>query len=146
MKRGRDHVKDSRIPQARWRAFVGPSMVGFIATGMVAVVAMVDPNEPGHYPTCPFLTLTGYTCPGCGSMRAVHALAHGDVLGATAYNPLTVAAVPILVLIWLKWLRRAGSEIPRGEPAPALLIWSFATVVIAFWVGRNLSVGAALAP
>ena len=40
-----------------------------------AYVANVDPNVAGHYPTCPILAVTGWYCPGCGTLRAVHALA-----------------------------------------------------------------------
>ena len=58
------------------------------AVGGTAVVATVDPSEPGHYPECPFHWITGLYCPGCGTLRAVHALTHGDVLGAirSAYS------------------------------------------------------------
>ena len=44
---------------------------------------MVDPNQPGHYPTDPFLAITGLYCPGCGTLRALHALARGDLLTAS---------------------------------------------------------------
>ncbi len=109
-------------------------------------VALVDPNQPGHYPACPFLTLTGHTCPGCGSLRAMHALAHGDVVGAVAHNALMVASLPVLAWFWLRWVWRCRTGAPRPEPAPAFVVWSFAAVVVGFWVLRNLSIGAALAP
>ena len=37
----------------------GPLGVAALAAAAVGVVAAVDPNEAGHYPTCPFLSLTG---------------------------------------------------------------------------------------
>ena len=49
------------------RAPVGAAGLALAAT---AYVGLVDPNESGHYPTCPFLALTGRFCPGCGSLRA----------------------------------------------------------------------------
>ena len=54
---------------------------------VAAYVSMVDPDESGHYPTCPFLYLTGYYCPGCGSLRMVHALTHGQVGQGFGRNP-----------------------------------------------------------
>ena len=51
--------------------------LGGVAVAL-ATLATVDPNQPGHYPTCPFLATTGFYCPGCGALRAVHDLLHGE--------------------------------------------------------------------
>jgi hypothetical protein len=110
------------------------------------VIATVDPNEPGHYPTCPFLSLTGAYCPGCGSLRAVHALAHGDVGTAIDRNPLAVLAVPLVVALWLLWARRRVLGRPRTWAAPAWVINALLVAVVAFWVLRNLGPFAWLAP
>jgi hypothetical protein len=32
-----------------------PVLAALGAIAATAVVATIDPNEPGHYPTCPFL-------------------------------------------------------------------------------------------
>lgn len=45
---------------------------------------------------CPFRTLTGHDCPGCGSTRAIAALAKGDIAGAVNYNALAVTAMVVL--------------------------------------------------
>lgn len=37
---------------------------------------------------CPFFSLTGYLCPGCGSTRGMSRLLSGDVEGCFRYNPL----------------------------------------------------------
>ena len=42
--------------------------------------------------TCPFHVLTGVPCPTCGGTRALTALAHLDVAGALAMNPLVALA------------------------------------------------------
>ena len=104
-----------------------------------ATLFAVDPNEPGHYPTCPFLATTGLYCPGCGALRGIHDLLHGDVAGALARNPMTVIAVPYLVLAWFIWvLRTAGQPAPRSTSLPPWTIWLLLGVVIAFGVLRNL--------
>jgi len=131
---------------ARWSSLLSPVIVAVAAAAAVSVVAVVDPNESGHYPTCPFLALTGHWCPGCGSLRALHALAHGDVLGAVGRNVLLVASLPLLAWLWLRWVRRSWTGTPRPALAPPVLIWAGLVLVLAFAVLRNLPIGAALAP
>ena len=126
--------------------YARPAAVATAAAAVVGLIAAVDPNEPGHYPACPFLRLTGLHCPGCGSLRGIHALAHGDVLDAVGLNVLMVATVPVLAFLWLRWMRRCRTGAPRPQPVPAFVLWSFAALVVAFAVVRNLPFGSALAP
>ncbi|WP_406832408.1 DUF2752 domain-containing protein [Pedococcus sp. KACC 23699] len=102
------------------------------------VVALVDPNEAGHYPTCPFLALTGAYCPGCGSLRAIHALARGDVATAMARNPFAVVALVGLVVGWVLWTWRLWNGRRRTWVVPAWAIHAFLAAVMAFWVLRNV--------
>lgn len=113
---------------------------------MLLVVAAVDPNEPGHYPTCPFLQVTGLACPGCGTLRALHAATRADLAGAVSLNLLTVCAVPLLAVLWSGWLRRQWAGRPRSWLAPPWRLWTLLAVVVAFWVLRNLPVTDVLAP
>ncbi len=117
---------------------VRPWLVAAASVASVAYVAAVDPNSPGHYPTCPFLAITGFYCPGCGSLRAVHALAHGHLAHALGSNPLTVAAVPLLLAAWLGWLRRSRTGRGRSWAAPGWAVWALLGVVVAFWCLRNV--------
>jgi hypothetical protein len=124
----------------------GPAVVAASALAALAWIASVDPNEPGHYPTCPFLAVTGWFCPGCGSLRALHALAHGDLRDAVARNPLTVLALPVLLVWWAGWLVRTVRGRGRRWVAPAWTLWALLAVVLAFTVARNLPGAAFLAP
>ncbi|MEJ2068687.1 MAG: DUF2752 domain-containing protein, partial [Deltaproteobacteria bacterium] len=54
--------------------------------GIVAAVVLISgivilyffkPGQSPIYPPCPFHLITGLYCPGCGSLRALHALFHG---------------------------------------------------------------------
>lgn len=109
-----------------------------VALGGAGYVAAVDPNTAGHYPTCPFLTITGWFCPGCGGLRAVHAMAHGDVLTALARNPLAVVATGYLALTWLLWFQ----GVIRGRPprwlGPPRVLYGVLAVTLSFWVLRNV--------
>ncbi|MER7500187.1 DUF2752 domain-containing protein [Nonomuraea pusilla] len=131
----------------RLRELRGPLGVAAAAGAAVAVVAVVDPNQPGHYPTCPFLWITGLYCPGCGSLRAVHALAHLDVVKAVDMNPLMVAMLPLLLFWWGRWAVRAWQGRPRRTTlAHPAWLWAFLAIVMVYWVVRNLPFGAFLAP
>ena len=52
-----------------------------------------DPATTWWFPSCPFHALTGWLCPLCGSLRAIHALLTGSPLAALAFNPITVAGL-----------------------------------------------------
>jgi hypothetical protein len=123
-----------------------PGAVLVLSVAAVCYVAAVDPNEAGHYPTCPFLAVTGFQCPGCGSMRAVHALAHGRIGEAFGLNVLTMAMLPLLAFFWLRWARARALDRPvRTKVAHPVLIWTLFGAVLLFWLIRNLPVGSFLA-
>lgn len=134
------------VGAGRVTALRGPLGVAALAAAAVGVVAVVDPNEAGHYPTCPFLAATGQFCPGCGSLRAVHALTRGDVGTAVGLNVLTVLAAVALAVIWVRWVRRSWTGLARASAAPASVLYGVLVVVVLFAVTRNLPVGAFLAP
>lgn len=140
-----DPVAGPRAPVRRRTAvrLAPAALVAGAAAAAVAVLATVDPHEAGHYPTCPFLWLTGLYCPGCGSLRAVHDLAHLDVVGAWSMNPLLLVVAPFLVGSWFAWVRRTATGRPRRRVAPAWAVWGLLVVVLAYWVARNVP---ALAP
>jgi hypothetical protein len=114
-------------------------LIPAVALLVLAVLYLHDPALPGNYPPCPFHWLTGGGyCPGCGSLRCIHALLHGQLHQAWAYNPLTVVTLPGLAL-WFagevcreKLDRRLFSRLPRW------FILGYAAVVILFWILRNL--------
>lgn len=120
-------------------AWTAPAAVTVAAASAAAVLYTVDPNEPGHYPTCPFLAVSGLYCPGCGALRAIHDLLHGDVAGALARNPAVLIALPYLLVALVTWWRRTtGRPAPRSTSLPPAVIWGLLAVIGAFWVVRNL--------
>ncbi|WP_395106910.1 DUF2752 domain-containing protein [Actinomadura sp. SCN-SB] len=126
---------------------LGPVAV-FVAGAVGAVlVAFVDPHEPGHYPTCPSLTLTGWYCPGCGGLRMAHSLLHGDVPHAFDMNPLVLLLLPVFGYLWVRWTVSAV----RGVPLRTALIrpgvlYGFLVLLGLYWITRNLPFAQVLAP
>jgi hypothetical protein len=135
-------------PRPAWtRApLAGPAVTAAGALAGAVLVHVVDPNESGNYPTCPFLAMTGRYCPGCGSLRALHALTDGEIGTAVGLNVLTVAAVPLLAYLWLGWTARRARRAPRTSLADPRWLMALAVLVVVFGIARNLPFGAVLAP
>ncbi|GAA2952984.1 MULTISPECIES: DUF2752 domain-containing protein [Streptomyces] len=133
-------------PVSRPRRILTPVGVMAAVVGAFGYVATVDPNEPGHYPVCPMLRLTGILCPGCGGLRSAHAFAHGDLVTALGANAVAVAGYAVFAAVWLLWMVRAV----RGQPLRIGLAprywWGVGAVLLLFSVVRNLPFGSALAP
>ena len=71
-------------------------MVAPVATiaGLAAATISLhlrDPHASGSWGYCP-ISLLGLYCPGCGGLRAVNDLTHGDVIGAVSSNALLILA------------------------------------------------------
>ena len=119
-------------------AYAGLVILG--AAG-IALLYAFDPRSPGLYPACPFLSLTGCYCPGCGTLRALHALLGGDITGALGYNILTVLSLPFIAYSFGTGAMRAfGLKAPRPVFVHPRWIWALLAAVVAFWVLRNLPI------
>jgi uncharacterized protein DUF2752 len=115
-----------------------------VTAGVVAAVSLGlrlrDPHDSGSWGYCPWKLLTGLDCPGCGSLRAVNDLTHGDVVAAASSNLLFVVAVPVAVVLWLLWARRSwtGADARRLGKGTTRVLWTSTLVVtLAFTVLRN---------
>lgn len=124
--------------QARSSSWVSPATTGLAALGACVVVAAVDPNQPGRYPTCPFKLATGLDCPGCGTLRAVHALTNGQLVTALDHNVLTVLFLPVLAWAWVGWWRHRRGDRPTLPALPPAVALGVAGLFTVFWVVRNL--------
>lgn len=99
-----------------------------IGAAAIAFLYFFNPQDIRHFPRCPFLTLTGYKCPGCGTLRAIHSLLHLKFAAAWHFNPLLVVAIPILL----------GVLLSRKFAYHPWLTRTLLTVTIAYWIARNL--------
>jgi hypothetical protein len=113
-----------------------------ICTVIGAAILMLDffdPATSGLFPPCPLRYLTGWYCPGCGSLRALHQLLHGNLGAAWALNPLTVILLPFLVYGIASYavFEIRGRHLPRLF-LPAVSIRVLCAVIILFGIARNI--------
>jgi hypothetical protein len=127
---------------ARMPALAAPVACGCCLAVGAAYVTAVDPSDGGGFLPCPFRSLTGWWCPGCGLTRATHHLFRGDVHQALRFNAMVVVVLAAIVAAWLGWLLgAAGRSIGALRRLTRLPVWvhvAAATVVVAFAVVRNL--------
>jgi len=107
-----------------------------------------DPHDAGSWGYCPWYLATGTYCPGCGGLRAVNDLTHGDVVGAASSNLAFVASLPVLLLLWGRGLVQRWRGVRTALPSRLVAVSATLAVVLlaVFAVARNLPVGAWLAP
>lgn len=117
------------------------SALAALAAAGAALLYSIDPRVPGNYPPCLFLYFTGCYCPGCGALRALHRLLHGDPLGAFGYNPLTILALPLIAVAGAAGLTKAvGRPMGTNFSIPHQLPWAILVVIILFWALRNVPI------
>lgn len=128
------------------RAKVPLLLAGGIGVATLAL-HLRDPHQSGTWGYCPLYALTGVYCPGCGGLRAVNDLSNLDLAGAASSNLLFVASIPLLVFLWVRWVRYAavGQGVP-GIRHPRAWAYGVGALLVVFMVVRNLPFGTWLAP
>jgi hypothetical protein len=120
--------------RARWTGRAAAGAAAVLAMSFLGLVYVVDPTRRMITPPCPYLTLTGLACPGCGLTRATHFLLHGDVARAFAYNPWAFVAGPALLLFFVL---PSITDATRTLRVRTGLSWMMLVVTLAFWIWRN---------
>ena len=106
---------------------------GALLAAALAYIGLVDPHNPNSFfPVCPFRLLTGWNCPGCGALRMVHDVLHGDLAAAVADNVVLLVGIP-LVAGWGLLSHRRGKS-PLTIPVSAAVL----STLLAWTVVRNL--------
>ena len=75
--------------------------------GFIAALVVVPPVWVERLPSfCLNQRIFGF-CPGCGSLRALVRLFHGDLAGAVHFNLNVILTGPLLLALLVSRLRRA---------------------------------------
>ncbi|TQF74999.1 DUF2752 domain-containing protein [Rhodococcus spelaei] len=135
----RSEIRDRRL----W----GPAGVAATGIAAAAVLNLRDPHRLGAYGFCPFHAVTGLWCPGCGGLRALNDLTHGDVFASLSSNLFVAPLVVVLAVAWVAWVLRRW----RGVDDRMIVLSRAATVAVLvalalFTIARNTPWGSALAP
>ncbi len=122
----------------------GKRLLQFIALAITAVIVVIllftyNPASSGVFPPCPFHKLTGLYCPGCGSLRALHQIFHGQIAAAFGLNCLMVLSLPFIAYGLLAQSLRYffNIKIPTVF-IPARWIWALFILIIAYTIARNI--------
>jgi hypothetical protein len=136
----RNATAPSSAGTAPWRKRLALAAAAVLPAAAVFLYT-VPPTEDSLYPRCPFHALTGLHCPGCGTARCLHALLHGELAQAAAYNIFALVCLPFLGC----WAARRAYGLARRRPVRGWLLpaWSLRlllALVVAYWVLRNVPV------
>lgn len=88
---------------------------------------------------CPFRTVTGWLCPGCGTTRMCLALLRWDWAAAWSANPVLLLMLPVLALLSIRLsVRYVREGTVIGSKWENALIWAMAALLVVWGVVRNL--------
>ncbi len=119
--------------------WLGWAVLGGAGLAGAALLFAFDPLHAGIYPVCWFHKFTGWACPGCGGLRALHQLLHGHLAEAFRYHPLLVALLP-LSLAWAAGDTRRARSGRRPLSLRPGLWWCLLAGILLFTIARNLPV------
>jgi hypothetical protein len=111
--------------------------IGITLAGLIWIYKVHNPAN-GNFPKCPFRTITGYKCPGCGSQRAVHEIFNFRFSNAFELNPLLLISIPYILLGYFFEFTGNQFNVWRKRLYGPMAIKFVLVIVILFWIGRNL--------
>jgi len=117
------------------------SGLALLVVALLYLYKTYNPLEVSFFPKCPFHSLTGLLCPGCGSQRALHHVLNGSLSAAFRENALLLIAIPYMGFgMYLDYRKPLPHKLARlrktffGLTAIKIIL----AIVISFWIIRNL--------
>jgi Protein of unknown function (DUF2752) len=131
------HAAVSAGSDVKGPLFLGRAALAVAAIGAYAAYMMFGGVQ------CSFAAVTHHPCPACGGTRSVHALLHGDVVGAIHYNPIAPLFVIVLGALALRavWITardghlRALGQGTIGSWMVRGLVFTL-TIDVIVWIAR----------
>lgn len=108
---------------------------------LVSLYYFFNPTVSNFFPKCPFHTITGLYCPGCGSQRAIHDLMHLNIFEAINHNALMFFAFTFGIGLYL-YSKKKFSDLIYHPKSPLIIFG----IIFLFGVLRNLDKFHFLAP
>jgi hypothetical protein len=134
------------LPKARAgeRIFLVGMSLALLALA-AGVLRIFNPATAWFFPPCPFRALTGYLCPGCGTLRALHEILNGHLAAAFRLNPLMMLLLPYVGYSGASSALETvfGRGLPCGFMRPAY-IWMLLALILLYWTLRNTPLAALL--
>ena len=115
--------------------------LAFTAVAALVSLYLLGVELTGVMPRCLFRDITGWSCPGCGSQRALASLLEGHIAEAVSHNYILPAALAYLSLCGMHWIFPANntiSKIYRRITTPRALI-AVALAMLAWMAVRNIA-------
>lgn len=111
--------------------------ISCILSALGLLFFFLNPSNSALFPKCPFLLVTGWKCPGCGSQRAIHHLLHLNVSEAFHNNALlTVFVIPLCLLMIIEY-HSSFSKIRSKINHPIVILMLF-FIICTWWILRNI--------
>lgn len=107
---------------------------------LIAIYYFYNPETSFFFPKCPFKTVTGLDCPGCGSQRALHELLHFNIKKAFQYNALLIISIPYILVGLVLNFTRIKNRFPKtrkllfGQRAIFIIL----SIIVLFFFLRNI--------
>ena len=113
--------------------------VPLVIIGGATALFFLNPSEHSFFPKCSFYVATGFSCPGCGSTRALFHLTHGNLLEALRLNPGLMALITLGLTDYIRFV----VSVIHGNPFQTLfgrlkLLGALMGVMMVYGVIRNL--------
>jgi len=108
--------------------------IGIAVLGLLSLYFLFNPTSFHFFPKCPFHTVTGFHCPGCGSQRAIHDLIHFRLLDAIGHNLLMVFTLTFGFGLYFYSKTKFYNLV--YHPKSPYIIFGIITL---FWILRNLN-------
>ena len=112
----------------------------FLVALPILYLFLFNPTSGNYYPPCPFYYLTGYYCPGCGSLRGMHQLLHGHIIKALDYNPLMVLSIPFIIyLVFSQYdIKLKGKKLIKRVYFSYTFYTVLLLIIFTYWIIRNI--------